>query len=135
MKAALVLGPGQTPRYGDFAEPVAAAGESRVAVGAAAISQVVKSRAAGAHYSSSGHFPFVAGIDGVGRLDDGRRGYFVMPGAPHGSMAERCVVPSAQCVAVPDELDDVTAAAIANPGMSSFAAYRERARLVAGETV
>jgi len=29
----------------------------------------------------------------------------------------------------------VTAAAIANPGMSSWAAYKERARLRAGETV
>ena len=36
---------------------------------------------------------------------------------------------------LPDGLDDVTAAAIANPGMSSWAAYRERAHLKAGETV
>ena len=36
---------------------------------------------------------------------------------------------------VPYGLDDVTAAAIANPGMSSWAAYKERARLEAGETV
>jgi NADPH:quinone reductase-like Zn-dependent oxidoreductase len=77
----------------------------------------------------------VVGIDGVGRLDDGDRVYFVLPRAPHGSMAERTVVASAQCIALPDELDDVTAAAIANPGMSSWAAYTERARLKAGETV
>ena len=43
--------------------------------------------------------------------------------------------PSARCLALPDELDDVTAAAIANPGMSSWAAYTERAKLKAGETV
>ena len=55
--------------------------------------------------------------------------------APNGSMAERTVTPSAQCLALPDELDDVTAAAIANPGMSAWAAYAERARLKAGETV
>ena len=54
---------------------------------------------------------------------------------PIGSMAERAVVPSARCLPVPDELDDVTAAAIANPGMSSWAAYAERAKLKAGETV
>ena len=35
----------------------------------------------------------------------------------------------------PDNLDDVTAAAIANPGMSSCAALKERAKLIAGETV
>ncbi len=45
------------------------------------------------------------------------------------------MVPSAHHVPLPDALDDITAAAIANPGMSSWAAYTERARLKAGETV
>jgi NADPH:quinone reductase-like Zn-dependent oxidoreductase len=135
MKAAIVSRAGQTPVYGDFSEPQPSDEESRVTVTAAAISHVVKSRASGMHYSSSGQFPFVVGIDGVGRLDDGRRIYFVLPKAPNGSMAERTVVPSTQCVTLPDELDDVTAAAIANPGMSSWAAYMERAKLKAGETV
>ena len=135
MKAAIVRQAGQTPVYADFPEPLPSAGESRVTVTAAAISHVVKSRASGMHYSASEHFPFVVGIDGIGKLDDGRRVYFVLPHAPHGSMAERTIVSSAQCVAVPDELDDVTAAAIANPGMSSWAAYTERARLKPGETV
>ncbi|HEX9169678.1 MAG TPA: zinc-binding alcohol dehydrogenase family protein [Roseiarcus sp.] len=135
MKAAVVLGVGRTPVYADFGEPEPAAGESRIAVTAAAISQVVKSRASGQHYSSSGQFPFVVGIDGVGRLDDGSRVYFVMPRAPYGGMAERTVVPRARCLGLPDELDDVTAAAIANPGMSSWAAYVERAKLKSGETV
>jgi NADPH:quinone reductase-like Zn-dependent oxidoreductase len=135
MKAAIVRGAGQAPVYGDFAAPVPSSGENRVTVTAAAISPVVKSRASGAHYSSSGQFPFVVGIDGVGRLDDGRRIYFVLPKAPFGSMAEQTVVASAQCLTLPDELDDVTAAAIANPGMSSWAAYTERAKLKAGETV
>jgi NADPH:quinone reductase-like Zn-dependent oxidoreductase len=135
MKAAIVRGAGQTPIYGDFAEPVPSSSENRITVSAAAISHIVKSRASGKHYSSSGQFPFVVGIDGVGRLDDGRRVYFVMPKAPHGSMAEQTVVPSAQCLLLPDGLDDVTAAAIANPGMSSWAAYKERAKFKAGETV
>src|SRR6202453_3034078 len=135
MKAAIVRGAGQTPVYREFSEPAPTEGESRIAVTAAAISQVVKSRASGAHYSSSGEFPFVVGIDGVGRLDDGSRVYFIGPRAPHGSMAERTVAPSTQCLALPDGLDDVTAAAIANPGMSSWAAFTERARLKAGETV
>src|SRR5699024_1417307 len=45
------------------------------------------------------------------------------------------VVDSSHCIAVPDGLDDVTAAAIANPGMSSWAALTARAALQAGETV
>ena len=135
MKAAIVRGPGQTPVYGYFAEPVPAAGESRITVTAAAVSHVVKSRASGTHYSAPGQFPFIVGVDGVGRLDDGTRVYFVLPKAPYGSMAERAVVPSTQCLPLPDGLDDLTAAAIANPGMSSWAAYTERARLKVDETV
>ena len=135
MKAAIVRGRGQTPAYGDFEEPQPSPGDTRIAVTAAALSPVVRSRASGAHYNSSARFPFVVGIDGVGRLDDGSRVYFVLPKAPYGSMAERTVVPSGQCVALPDQLDDVTGAAIANPGASSWVAYTERARLKAGETV
>ena len=135
MKAALVLTAGQTPVYRDFAVPVPSVGEQLINVTAAALSHVVKSRASGRHYSASGQFPFVVGIDGVGHLDDGRRVYFVLPKAPYGSMAEQAVVPTAQCVPLPDGLDDVTAAAIANPGMSSWAAFTERARLQVGETV
>jgi NADPH:quinone reductase-like Zn-dependent oxidoreductase len=63
MKAAIVRGTGHTPLYGDFAEPVPSSGENRITVTAAAISQVVKSRASGRHYSSSGQFPFVVGIE------------------------------------------------------------------------
>ena len=135
MKAAIVQGAGQSPVYGVFSDPVAAEGECIVTVTAAAISQVVKSRASGTHYSSSGKFPFVVGIDGVGRLEDGRRVYFLMPRPPFGSMAEKAVVPVARCLPLPDQLDDVTAAAIANPGMSSWAAYTERAKFRVGETV
>src|SRR6202142_1280351 len=135
MKAAIVVEAGKPPIYGDFQEPVPANGEVRITVSAAALSNVVKSRASGTHYSSSGGLPFVVRVDGVGRLDDGRRVYFVLPKPPLGSMSERTVVRSGQCVALPDGLDDVTAAAIANPGMSAWAALKERAKLVAGETV
>ncbi|HEX2593928.1 MAG TPA: zinc-binding alcohol dehydrogenase family protein [Rhizomicrobium sp.] len=135
MKAALVRGKGQTPVYGDFAEPVAEAGERLVHVTAAALSPLVRARASGAHYSSSGQFPFVAGVDGAGRLDDGRRVVFLLPRPPFGAMAERTVVPEERCVAIPDGLDDATAAAMANPGMSSWAAFVERAKLKTGETV
>jgi NADPH:quinone reductase-like Zn-dependent oxidoreductase len=61
--------------------------------------------------------------------------YFGFPRAPYGSMAERAVAAPGHCLALPDELDDVTAAAIANPGMSSWAALQERAHLEPGETV
>jgi len=135
MKAAIVVEAGKTPIYGDFKEPAPADGEVQVTVSAAALSNVVKSRASGTHYSAHGQLPFVVGIDGVGRLDDGRRVYFALPRAPFGSMSEKTVIRPAQCVSLPDDLDDVTAAAIANPGMSAWAAFKERAKLTAGEAV
>ena len=121
--------------YGDFAEPVLLAGESRVRVAASALSHLALGRASGTHYSAAGAFPFVAGVDGVGRLDDGSRIYFLALRPPYGSMAEYSVARAGHFVAVPDALDDVTAAAIANPGMSSWAALAERAKLQKGETV
>lgn len=135
MKAAVVTHAGETPVYSDFAEPQCAAGQQRVSVRAAAIHQVVKSRAAGKHYSSDIMFPFVAGIDGVGQSENGQRVYFVFPASPSGSMAERVAVPNANLIALPDGVSDVCAAAIANPGMSSWAALTRRAQLQPGETV
>lgn len=135
MKAAIVTEVGHTPVFGDFREPVAADGSLVVAVKAAALSHVTKSRASGTHYSATGTFPFVVGIDGTGVLEDGRRVYFLLPEAPFGSMAEQAPVHESHCIVLPDALDDVTAAAIAIPGMSSWAALTERARLVRGETV
>ncbi len=135
MHAAIVDEFDRPPRYGDVPAPAPAEGEVRVRIAAAAASQLVRAQAAGRHYSSPARPPFVPGVDGVGRLDDGRRVYCAFPRAPHGTMAEETVVPRASCVDVPDAVDDVTAAAIANPGMSSWAALTERARFVAGEAV
>jgi NADPH:quinone reductase-like Zn-dependent oxidoreductase len=135
MKAAVVTAASKTPAYSDFATPIAKQGEDLISVRASALSQFSKSRAAGSHYSSDGGFPLVAGSDGVGVTQDGRRVYFVLPEAPFGALAELCPVPSDHCIELPDTLDDITAAAIANPGMSAWAAFVERAHLAAGETV
>jgi NADPH2:quinone reductase len=50
-------------------------------------------------------------------------------------MAQRTVVPRARCWPVPEEVDDVTAAALVNPGMSAWLSLAWRARLVPGESV
>jgi NADPH:quinone reductase-like Zn-dependent oxidoreductase len=135
MKAAVVRSFEKAPEYGDFRDPVSEAGEVMVQVRAAALSRLVRGQASGQHYSSGATFPFVPGVDGVGRLPDGSRVYFAFPKAPFGAMAELTAVKRSLCVALPDDLDDVTAAGAANPGMSSWVALMERARFVAGETV
>ena len=135
MKAAIVERTGQPPVYGEFSEPVAAPGLSVVRVAASAISHVTKCRASGTHYSADGGLPLVPGLDGVGVDESGRRVYFILPEAPFGAMAERCLVDARRCIALPDALGDVQAAAMAIPGMSSWAALVERAQLRPGETV
>ncbi|RKF50743.1 zinc-binding alcohol dehydrogenase family protein [Paraburkholderia fungorum] len=135
MKAAVVKAAGEPPVYADFDRPDPRPGHRVVDVTASALSHVTRSKASGSHYSSKGTFPFVAGLDGAGRCEDGQRVYFFWPQAPFGAMAQQCLVSEANCVLLPDTVDDVTAAAIAIPGMSSWAALVERARFVAGETV
>lgn len=135
MKAALVHAYDQPPRFGEIDAPVAQAGEVLVSTRAAALSQLVRAQASGKHYSSGKTLPMVPGADGVGTLADGRRVYFAFPRAPIGAMAETVAVKAEQCAEVPAAVDDVTAAAIANPGMSSWAALTQRARLQRGESV
>ncbi len=135
MNAAVVNAFDEPPRYTTFADPVAAEGEVPVSVTAAGLHPVVKALASGSHYGSSGKLPFVPGLDGVGRLEDGSRVYFGMARGPFGSFAERSLAANWMCIPVPPELDDATVAGIANPAMSSWMALRGRARFVAGENV
>lgn len=134
MKAAVVNTLGQPPQFQEFAMPVPADGEALVKVHAAGLHPVVKSIASGSHYSAGGELPVVPGIDAVGTLEDGRRVYFGLVRKPWGTMAEYAATKHANCVPLPDGIDDATAAAIANPGMSAWVS-QQRAGLKAGETV
>lgn len=135
MNAAIVHAFDKPPRYGSFAEPVAAEGEVVVAVSAAGLHQIVKSLASGSHYGSTGELPFIPGIDGVGRLKDGTRVYFGVSRSLFGSFAERSVTARSLCLPIPDALEDAAVAAMINPGMSSWAALTVRTHFIAGESV
>ena len=135
MRAAVVGSFSEPPRCGTFPEPTASGDDVLIQVRAAALSNLVKGQASGRHYSSGSELPFVPGNDGVGKLPDGRRVYFIGPRAPHGSMAEWCVVSPSRTIVLPDTVDDVTAAALGNPGLASWGALLGRARLQRGESV
>ena len=135
MKAAVVREAGKSPVYCEFEEPIPLQDELRVHVTASALTNFTRIRAAGKHFSFAAHPPFVVGIDGVGRLEDGRRVYFLFPRVPFGGMAERTVVHASHCIPVSEDLTDITIAAIADPGMAAWAALEKRAKLIAGETV
>jgi NADPH:quinone reductase-like Zn-dependent oxidoreductase len=135
MNAAVVSAFDRPPRYTTFADPVAGEGEKLVRVSAAGLHPIVKALAKGTHYGSSGELPFIAGVDGVGKLEDGTRVYFGIARNPFGTFAERALAASWMCLPLPEAVDDVTAAGIANPAMSSWAALTARAKFVAGESV
>lgn len=135
MNAAIIQSFEQAPVWGDFREPEPAPGEQVVRVLAAALSNLVRGQASGRHYSASRETPFIPGWDGVGITSSGQRVYFFGPRAPWGAMAELSLAASTRTILVPDALDDITAAALGNPGLASWGALLGRAKLQAGETV
>jgi NADPH:quinone reductase-like Zn-dependent oxidoreductase len=135
MKAAVLRELGKGPRCEEFAEPTAGKDEAVVRVRAASLKAIDRQLAGGSHYASPRELPVVCGTDGVGELEDGTRVFFGGPRRPYGAMAERTVAPRAFCFPVPAEIDDGTAAALPNPGVSAWLALTHRAKLARGETV
>lgn len=135
MKAAVLRSFREAPRYEEFPDPVVSEGEVLVHVRAAGLHPAVRALASGSHYGSAGVLPVVAGIDGAGRLEDGASVFFAGPRSPYGTMAELASVPRAFCIPLAEGLDEVTAAAGLNPGLSGWLALTWRAKLARGETV
>ena len=135
MRAAVVRAIGEAPRCEEFREPLAGEGEALVQVRAASLKPIDRQLSSGAHFAASRELPLVCGTDGVGTLSDGQRVFFGGVRAPFGAMAERAVAPRAFCFAVPEGLDDETAASLPNPGVSAWLVLAYRAKVVAGENV
>ena len=135
MKAVVLHELGKTPRYEDFAEPAPGKDEAVVHVRAASLKAVDKQLASGSHFASPRELPVICGTDGVGNLADGTRVFFGGPRRPFGAMAQRTVAPAAFCFPLPEALDDATAAALPNPGVSALLTLQQRAKVAKGETV
>jgi NADPH:quinone reductase-like Zn-dependent oxidoreductase len=137
MYAAVLHTLGTAPRYEEFAEPVINDNnaEAIVHVHAASLKPVDKQLASGSHYASPRELPCVCGLDGVGHLGDGQRVFFGGPRPPYGAMAQRAVVLRALTFPVPENVNDETAAALPNPGVSAWLSLAYRAKLVPGENV
>ncbi len=137
MYAAVLHNIGTVPRYEEFPGPVIGDKdvEAIVHVHAASLKPVDKQMASGSHYASRSTLPRVCGTDGVGHLDDGQRVFFGGPRPPQGAMAQRTVVPRAFTFPIPENVNDETAAALPNPGISAWLSLAYRAKLVKGESV
>jgi len=90
MKAAVLYGPDQVPRYEQVSDPVAGAGEEIARVLAASLKNIDRSIASGRHYHGGpAGWPRLVGMDGVVEMADGSRFY---TGGRPGFLAERAVV-------------------------------------------
>lgn len=136
MGAAVVTSFDEPPHYQDFDVPIPNnEGQVSVDVLAVGLHPRVRTDASGTHYTSSGKLPLVPGIDGVGRLPDGSRVYFVADDEFPGSMAEKAVVDKRRAVPLPDGADVERIAAAMNPAMSSWVALRRRVPIETGQSL
>ncbi len=126
MKAALIEAPGDSARYGDFAEPGDQEGRHVVDLVAAAIHPVVRGLASGQHYGSGGQWPLVPGVDAVVRSGEGVLAFSGFPQPPYGTLTERISVPSFLWVPLPEGADPARVAGGVNPGMASWLPLQAR---------
>ena len=141
MHAAVVDAFHTPPRYRSFPDPQPA-GEHQALVDVLAVGlhPRVRSQADGSHYTSTDELPLIPGIDGVGRMGDGRLVYFILPDTPLGAMAEQVVIDTRRSIVLssgpgPDEPDPIALAAAMNPGMSSWVALHRRITFLAGQSI
>lgn len=135
MKAAVVYKKGELPKYAEFQEPVSAnENEVLISVKAVAITNLDKGIASGEHYSSENENQngFVIGSYAIGLLENGTRVY---ARGISGTIAEKALVEKNRMVALPDGIEDATAAAMPNAVAGSAMALRFRAGIKPGETV
>jgi NADPH:quinone reductase-like Zn-dependent oxidoreductase len=135
MKAAVLHALGQTPHCESFPDPTPQAGEVLVEVTAAALNAIDRMIAAGTHYSKPERLPVVCGINGAGKLPDGRHVLFGGVRAPYGSMAQYACVDPNKTFVLPVGSDDALAAAAFNPGLSALLTLEWRGKLAPGERV
>lgn len=138
MRAAVVHSPDLPPAYTTYTQPDPSDGLSLIKVLASPLSPIVRSLAAGKHYSAGGDGTaqgFVPGVDGVGINAAGERVYFLFPVPPFGSMAEYSLVATSSTMKVPEGVASERAAAVVTGGLSSWVALHDRAEFVVGESV
>jgi len=136
MRAAILREYDATPELGSFDDPEAAAGRVVADVVAAGLNPVDLRKASGVFpLMPKPPLPSVAGWEGVARLEDGSRAYFVDPPPPYGALAERTLLDPSATYPVPEGVDDGVAVALGIAGLAGWLALTWSAKLREGETV
>ncbi|KAH8721867.1 hypothetical protein BGZ61DRAFT_347339 [Ilyonectria robusta] len=128
MLAAQVAEWGASPKAVQVPLPATPTDDSmvQIRVRAAGLHQLVRTRAAGKHYTAVS-LPHTPGVDGTGvDVSTGKQVYFNTLGAGTGTFAELVNVPRSSVAELPSGVDAVQAAGLMNPVMSSWMALRQR---------
>jgi NADPH:quinone reductase-like Zn-dependent oxidoreductase len=144
MRAAVLDVPGEAPEYRDRPDPAQEAGTTVVRMTAATIVPLDQLIASGTSYWGRPPVPYVPGDQGVGVVEssavvpEGTRVFMETRAGRlprDGSLAERCAVPDADVVPLPDGVPDSLAAAVGMSGVAAWMALTHRSRLQPGERV
>ncbi|WP_300400454.1 zinc-binding dehydrogenase [Nocardioides sp.] len=130
MRAAVIEELGGRPVVRDLPEPRAATGEVLVSISTAALNPADIVYAAGIRLKPT--LPYVPGLEGVGRLDDGSRVYLPMAPAPHGTFAERSVARAGTPVPVPHDVSDAQALGVGVAGTTGHLALTWKGQFQSG---
>jgi len=144
MRAAVLASHGATPQVAERVEPDAGDGKAVVELLAAALNPADLAIASGTFPAGSPPLPYVPGIEGVGRVVESSRfpagtrvwasGRGLGVGAD-GSFSERFAAAEEALFAVPDDADDVVAAAFGQVGLAAWMPLTWLAPVRDGETV
>lgn len=137
IRAAVVKAWGNVPAYDTIELPAPSEDQVRVKVLSAGVHTLVRSRAAGKHFSVAGRNPpHVPGTDGVGIIPETNQlVYFNALLAPTGSFAQEINVGKRDVFPLPEGADPDTIAVLVNPAMSSWMALSARANVQPGSGV
>ena len=139
IRAALLTACGTPPTIAERPAPVPAAGELPVTVEAVPITPLDLLCASGTSYFGTPPTPYVPGVQGVGRLDDGTVVWFgtsagMKPGVD-GSMATVVAAPAADVVRLPPGVPLTLLAALGLSAVAAHAALTHAGNLAGGDQV
>jgi NADPH2:quinone reductase len=135
MKAAVISDIGNAPVVAEFRDPSPTVGVQVGHLLAASLNPVDLTIAAGKMPHRPVEPPFVAGFEGVARLDSGQVVYLAGPPEPFGTLAELIPVPDDRAIPVPDGLDPVFASSLGVAGLAAWLSLDYRGSLQPGESV
>jgi NADPH2:quinone reductase len=134
MKAALLTELGGTPVPAEFDRPEPQAGQQLVEVEAAGLNPGDVNIALGLF--SKPPLPYVIGIEGIGRSEDGRRVFFDTAKQPFGSFAEYCPIAEGDLMEIPEDVGAATAMPFGIAGLAAWTGLDHKdGGLRGGETV